>query len=53
MAEEEQRRGDPAMEIAGAAYLPHIVMEDIAEKLKLLNYEQEFCVKQGQKPIPR
>lgn len=53
MAEEEQRRGDPAVEIAGAAYLPHIVMEDIAEKLKLLNYEQEFCLKQGQKPIPR
>jgi len=53
MAEEEQRRGDPGVEVAGAAYLPHIVMEDIAEKLKLLNYEQEFCLKQGQKPIAR
>lgn len=53
MAEEEQRRGDPGVEIAGAAYLPQLVMEDIAEKLKLLNYEQEFCLKQNQRPIPR
>lgn len=41
------------MEIKGAAFLPYMVMEDIAEKLKLLNYEEEFVSRRGQRPIPR
>lgn len=47
------RRGDTGPEIKGAAYLPFMIMEDIVEKLKLLNYEEEFVLKRGQRPISR
>ena len=47
------RRGEPLVEVKGAAYLPFIIMEDIVEKLKLLNYEEEFVLKRGQRPISR
>ena len=53
MSEEGPRRGDPLVEIKGAAFLPYMVMEDISEKLKLLNYEEEFVSRRGQRPIPR
>jgi len=47
------RRGDPVVDIKGAAFLPYMIMEDIVEKLKLLNYEEEFVAKLGQRPISR
>jgi len=47
------RRGDPAVDIKGAAFLPYMIMEDIVEKLKLLNYEEEFVARHGQRPISR
>ena len=53
MSEESIRRAESGTEIKGSAYLPYMVMEDILEKLKLLNYEQEFLSQYGHKPISR
>lgn len=47
------RRGDPVVDIKGAAFLPYMIMEDIIDKLKLLNYEEEFIARLGQRPISR
>ncbi|KAL5271278.1 hypothetical protein ACHWQZ_G001799 [Mnemiopsis leidyi] len=47
------RRGDPVVDIKGAAFLPYMIMEDIIDKLKLLNYEDEFIARLGQRPISR
>lgn len=30
---------------------PYLIMDDIIEKLKLMNYEREFCKKLGKPPI--
>ncbi|XP_006813858.1 intraflagellar transport protein 57 homolog [Saccoglossus kowalevskii] len=56
MAEEQQQRrptegsaeGGPGM-----AYMPFVVMEDLLDKLKLLNYEEEFLRGVGFKPLSR
>ena len=53
MAEDPVRRGDGGLDIKGAAYLPFTVMEDILEKLKLLDYEDGYLIKRGQRPISR
>ena len=37
----------------GMAYQPFIIMEELSDKLKLLNYEQDYCIKRGNKPISR
>ena len=47
------RRGEGVVEVKGAAFLPYMIMEDIVEKLKLLNYEDEFVARHGQRPISR
>lgn len=38
----------------GAATIdPEVLMEDIIEYLKLLNYEGDFCSERGLKPLSR
>ena len=37
----------------GMAYQPFVIMEELSDKLKLLNYEQGYCLKLGRKPISR
>ena len=32
---------------------PSLLMDDIIEKLQLLNYQQRFCVTRGHKPLSR
>lgn len=37
----------------GMAYQPFLIMEELSDKLKLLHYEQSYCIKAGHKPISR
>lgn len=37
----------------GEQYLPHVMMEDLCEKLKLLDYEEEFCQPLSMNPLSR
>lgn len=37
----------------GLAYMPFVVMEDLLDKLKLLNYEEEFVKDLKMRPLTR
>ena len=52
---EEGRRGGGAEESGGPGqpHMQFILMEDLLDKLKLLNYEQEFLKGLGFKPVSR
>ncbi|XP_070548078.1 intraflagellar transport protein 57 homolog [Ptychodera flava] len=54
---EEQRRGGDGGAVAesgpGMQYMPFVVMEDLLDKLKLLNYEEDFLRGVGFKPLSR
>ncbi|CAL4060380.1 unnamed protein product, partial [Meganyctiphanes norvegica] len=45
---DEEADGGP-----GLAYMPFVVMDDLLDKLKLLNYDKEFLQEQRMKPINR
>ncbi|XP_063848886.1 intraflagellar transport protein 57 homolog isoform X2 [Scylla paramamosain] len=53
------RRGlveDEAEEVDGGpglAYMPFVVMDDLLDKLKLLNYDKEFIIEHKMKPLNR
>ncbi|MPC36266.1 Intraflagellar transport protein 57 [Portunus trituberculatus] len=53
------RRGlveDEAEEVDGGpglAYMPFVVMDDLLDKLKLLNYDKEFIIEHRMKPLNR
>ena len=55
MAEEGRRGGaeDGTEKGPGHAYMQFVVMEEMLDKLKLLNYEQEFLKGLGFKPLSR
>lgn len=40
-------------EVPGLSYVPFLVMEDLLDKLKLLDYERHFCKAQNMKPLSR
>ena len=50
MAEEEGRRD---FEHPNLSHLVVLTMEDLSDKLKLLNYEKQFCRKLNFKPLTR
>eukprot|EP00117_Sycon_ciliatum_P004449 scpid40967/ scgid8819/ Intraflagellar transport protein 57 homolog len=39
--------------VAGSLFIPVMMMEDLLDKLKLLNYEHEFCAQNEIRPFPR
>lgn len=53
--EGEVRRGaDAAADNASLGYMLTVgVMEEVLEKLKLLNYETDFCKEMGFRPLSR
>ncbi|XP_014854602.1 PREDICTED: intraflagellar transport protein 57 homolog isoform X1 [Poecilia mexicana] len=53
MAEEGRRRGEEEDRGPGAAHRGFVMMEDLLEKLKLLNYEEEVLVKHNMKSLTR
>ena len=53
MSEEEDKNNEVFDEGPGSAYRPFLVMEELLEKLKLLNYDEEYCRQLSQKPISR
>jgi estrogen-related receptor beta like 1 len=54
MAEDDRRRGDDGMEGGpGSSYQVFVIMEELLDKLKLLNYEETFCKQLGFKPFSR
>lgn len=46
--ESEELDGGP-----GLAYMPFVVMDDLLDKLKLLNYDKEFLQENRMKPVNR
>lgn len=46
------RRGEPE-NAPGSVFVPFMMMEDLLEKLKLLNYEADFCVPNGLRSFAR
>ncbi|XP_014891619.1 intraflagellar transport protein 57 homolog [Poecilia latipinna] len=53
MAEEGRRRGEEEDRGPGAAHRGFVMMENLLEKLKLLNYEEEVLVKHNMKSLTR
>ena len=51
--EEDTRRSGDATDSPLLAYLVFIKMEEVADKLKLLNYEIGFCKQHKFKPLSR
>lgn len=51
--EDETKRGGEAADSPLLAYLVFIKMEEVMDKLKLLNYEQKFCKKFKLKPCSK
>jgi len=52
MGEEEARRGDLDGDVPGAAYMSSFIqMSEFLDKLKLLNYEKDFCRSWGFNPF--
>eukprot|EP00057_Strongylocentrotus_purpuratus_P024340 XP_011678814.1 PREDICTED: intraflagellar transport protein 57 homolog [Strongylocentrotus purpuratus] len=50
----EEKGRDEGSEVGpGQMYQPYIIMEDLLDKLKLLNYEEEFLKELGFKPLSR
>ncbi|XP_013389445.1 intraflagellar transport protein 57 homolog [Lingula anatina] len=52
---DDRRRGEDADGDGGpgALYMPYVQMEDLLDKLKLMDYEKEFCKEFGFKPFSR
>lgn len=50
---EEGRRGEEEDRGPGAAHRGFVTMENLLEKLKLLNYEEEVLVKHNMKSLTR
>ncbi|XP_067675036.1 intraflagellar transport protein 57 homolog [Haliotis asinina] len=51
---EDKRRGDDIEDGGpGLIYMPFVIMEELLDKLRLLNYEKEFSRKLNLKPISR
>ncbi|XP_064617714.1 intraflagellar transport protein 57 homolog [Liolophura sinensis] len=51
---EDKKRGEDGEEGGpGLAFMPFVVMEDLLDKLRLLEYEQEFSRKMNLKPLSR
>lgn len=50
-ARKDRKRGDVAE--GEDPYTVFMIMDSLFDKLKLLNYDAEFCAKRGFKPIPR
>ena len=54
MGDEDTRRGDGGDVAPGIQFLnTFVVMEDVLDKLKLLDYESVFCSEWGFKPFAR
>lgn len=54
MAEEDNRRGDGTENAPGLSFMnAYVIMEDVLDKLKLLDYETSFCGDWGFKPFSR
>ena len=54
MGDEDNRRGDGGDTAPGIQFLnTFILMEDVLDKLKLLDYESLFCKEWGFKPFAR
>ena len=54
MEGETRRGGEASAEGAAMGFILTVgVMEDLAEKLKLLDYETGFCKSQGLRPLSR
>lgn len=53
MATEDKRGGGEGADNPLLAQLVVVRMEDIMDKLKLLEYERNFCKKLRIKPLPR
>lgn len=54
MSAEEKRRGEDVEDGGpGLVYMPFVIMEDLLDKLRLLDYEQNFCRERNLKPISR
>lgn len=54
MADDETRRGDGGDAAPGIPFMNSFnVMEDVLDKLKLLDYETSFCKEWGFKSFPR
>ena len=51
---EDKRRGDEVEDGGpGLIYMPFVIMEELLEKLRLLDYDREFQQKLKMKPISR
>lgn len=51
---EDKKRGEDGEEGGpGLAFMPFVVMEDLLDKLRLLDYEREFSRKMNLKPLSR
>ena len=51
---EDKRRGDEVEDGGpGLVYMPFVIMEELLEKLRLLDYDREFQQKLKMKPISR
>ena len=49
----QARMGAGEEEGPGSLFMPFVVMEDLLDKLKLLNYEQEFVADLKMRPLNR
>ena len=49
----QARTGAGEEEGPGSLFMPFVVMEDLLDKLKLLNYEQEFVADLKMRPLNR
>lgn len=50
---EDGRRGDEGERGPGALYQMFVTMEDLLDKLKLMNYEESLIRKNNMKPLSR
>ncbi|KAJ8316077.1 hypothetical protein KUTeg_006091 [Tegillarca granosa] len=51
---EDKRRGDDVEDGGpGLVYMPFVIMEELLDKLRLLDYERDFSRKMNMKPISR
>ena len=54
MADDKKRGGDEGEDVGpGLVYMPFVVMEELLDKLRLLDYEKDFVRKLNLKPINR
>ena len=53
MSEDKKRGEDVEDGGPGLVYMPFVIMEDLLDKLRLLDYEQDFSRERNMKPISR